>query len=145
MLPEWLEINNWSGFLSSPYGILVSRLWFPQLPVIQKYLIHFCDFFPPSFHCLDFAGIWVWLRQFGLWAAHQGMSTGQVLEVGVVALLGNVQDGPLLPGAPAGLLRVEQDFLHTCQVAQVNLSRVSHGVLQTFPGLEFWEIHCSVG
>lgn len=68
-----------------------------------------------------------------------------MLEVEVVALLGNVQDGPFLPGTPAGLLRVGQDLLHTCQVDQGNLSQVSHGVLQTFPGLEFWEIHCSVG
>lgn len=113
MLPEWLEINNWSGFLPPPHGIMASRLSFPQLLVIQKYLIHFYNIFFSLFHCLDFAGIWVWLPQFGLWAAHQGMSTSQVLEVGVVAGLGKVQDGPLIPGTPAGLLRVWQDLLHT--------------------------------
>lgn len=102
MLPEWLEINNWSGFLSPPHGIMVSRLWFPQILVILKYPIHFYNLFPSSFHCLDFAGIWVWLREFGLWAAHQRTSTSQVLEAGAVSLLGNVQDGPLLPGTPAG-------------------------------------------
>lgn len=87
---------------------MASRLWFLQLLVIQKCLIHFCSFFFSLFHCLDFTGIWDWLWQFGLWAAHQGMSLSQVLEVGVVAVLGNVQDGPLLPGTAAGLLRVWQ-------------------------------------
>lgn len=42
---------------------------------------------------------------------------------------GRAQSGPLLPGTPAGLLRVGQDLLCVCQVDWVNLSGISHGLL----------------